>query len=255
MSDIPRIIELLAKGDIFCLATVIASGDAQVPTGRKALVLSDGTLEGGFGSSPLDAQVRVLAMEALAARKRRTATVGDAVRVFLDILSAEASLLVCGAGHIAVPLARFARAVGFRVTVLDDRADFAHPSRFPGCEVIAEDFSAALRGMPLGPAVSVVVITRGHQHDVDCLEEILPKETAYVGLIGSRRRVYFVLDLLKTRGISEDRLRDLFTPIGLPLGAETPEEIALAIAAELVCVRRAGPAQAQALRAAAGGAK
>jgi xanthine dehydrogenase accessory factor len=99
------------------------------------------------------------------------------------------------------------------------------------------------------------VITRGHEHDVECLEAILPQETAYVGLIGSRRRVHFVLDMLQEKGVTRARLDEVFTPIGLPLGSETPEEIALSIAAELVCVRRKGAERLRALRASGEGGK
>ena len=98
----------------------------------------------------------------------------------------------------------------------------------------------------------VVVITRGHSHDVDCLQEILKKPTAYVGLIGSRRRVGFVLELLGKQGFSQDFLKQVFTPIGIPIGAESPEEIAISITAELVCVLRKGLDQARALRSATG---
>ena len=161
-------------------------------------------------------------------------------------------MLVCGAGLIAVPLARFAREVGFKVSVLDDRADFANSTRFPNCDVITEEFSIALRDFPITLSTYVVVITRGHEHDADCLLEILKKDTAYIGLIGSRRRVRFVLEMLEKKGIPKNRLQEVFTPIGTPIGAESPGEIALSIAAELVCVRRKGPHQARLLRAAVG---
>ena len=174
------------------------------------------------------------------------------VKVFLNIISPDAELILCGAGHIAIPLSDFAQRLGFRVTVIDDRSDFARPSRFPDCNVIAEDFTAALRDHNFSPATYVVVITRGHEHDADCLIEILRKKTAYVGLIGSRRRVRFVLEMLAEKGFSQTRLKDVFTPIGLPIGAETPEEIALSIVSELVCVRRKGPDQARALMNAVG---
>ena len=110
----------------------------------------------------------------------------------------------------------------------------------------------ALRDFPMSLSTYVVVITRGHEHDAECLLEILRKDTAYIGLIGSRRRVRFVLEMLEKKGIPKKRLQEVFTPIGTPIGAETPEEIALSIAAELVCVRRKGPHQARLLRAAVG---
>ena len=247
-----RVNELIAEGQVFCLATVITSDTPDMVAGQKAIILGDGSLEGESGQTQLDLTIRDHALAVLRDKKRRMLEIQKGLHVFFDVLSSESSLIVCGAGHIAVPLARFARAVGFNVTVLDDRSDFAHPSRFPACSVIAENFTTALRDIPLDSSSYVVIITRGHEHDVDCLMEILPKQAAYVGLIGSRRRVRFVLEWLEKKGFSRQRLNEVFTPIGIPIGAESPEEIALSIVAELVCVRRKGGGQARALRSAVG---
>ncbi len=252
MAIIARVKKLLETGESFCLATVITSDTAGISPGTKAIVLGDGTMDSGLNSTRLDLTIRNQALLALDRKRSGVAEIEDGLRVFFNVLSAEARVVICGAGHIAIPLARFANDVGFSVTVIDDRSDFAHPSRFPDCTTIAENFSMVLRGMPLGPSDYVVIITRGHEHDVDCLMEILPKEAAYVGLIGSRRRVSFVLQWLEEKGFSRERLRGVFTPIGIPIGAESPEEIALSIVGELVCVRRKGNAQARALRSAAG---
>jgi xanthine dehydrogenase accessory factor len=196
--------------------------------------------------------IRDQALLAISREKSSIVEIDDGIRIFFNVLSAEARLLICGAGHIAIPLARFANEVGFDVTILDDRSDFAHPSRFPGCTTIAENFTLALRDMPLGPSTYVVIITRGHEHDVDCLMEILPRQAAYVGLIGSRRRVSFVLQGMEEKGFSRQRLKEVFTPIGIPIGAESPAEIALSIVSELVCVRRKGSDQARTLRSSLG---
>jgi xanthine dehydrogenase accessory factor len=252
MDTIARIVELMQNQETHCLATIVESSDPDIPVGQKVIVLKNGSIEGKFGSSRMNAAISDLALKAISENKKRMVEIGSGVRVFLDVLSHETRLLVCGAGHIAIPLARFARQVGFRVTVLDDRKDFAHPSRFPDCEVIAADFVTALHDMPLGISTFVVVITRGHEHDVDCLGEILQKETVYVGLIGSRRRVRIVLEGLEKAGIPPKRLNQVFTPIGLPIGAESPDEIALSIISELVCVRRKGSAQARTIRKAVG---
>jgi xanthine dehydrogenase accessory factor len=252
MDLIAQVNELIEAGETFCLVTVIAPGAADISPGRKLIVRGDGTLDGTIGSQHLDSALRDQALAALGERKRRIAEIGHTGRIFFDVISPEPRLLICGAGHIALPLARFANDVGFSVTVLDDRSDFSHPSRFPGCTTISENFTIALRNMSLGPSTYVVIITRGHEHDVDCLMEILPRQVAYAGLIGSRRRVSFVMQWLKEKGFSRERLKDVFTPIGIPLGAETPEEIAISIVSELVCVRRKGKAQARALRAAVG---
>jgi xanthine dehydrogenase accessory factor len=247
-----RIVELLETEKCFCLATVLASNIADARPGRKAIVFDNGSVEGSLGSTQLESNLGDLAQKAFKENKSQVADLESGVKVFLNILSVDAQLILCGAGHIAVPLSEFAQHLGFRVTVIDDRSDFASPSRFPDCNVIAEEFTTALRDYHFSPATYVVVITRGHEHDVDCLIEILKKKTVYVGLIGSRRRVRFVLEMLEEKGFSRARLKDVFTPIGLPIGAESPEEIALSIVSELVCVRRKGPAQARALRNAVG---
>lgn len=252
MNITARINELIQTGETFCLATVIASDRADIAAGQKAIVMDKEPVAGALGDGPLGIAIRDLAQEVINEKKRGVVEIKPGLHVFFDLISPELKLVVCGAGHIAIPLTRFARNVGFRVTVLDDRDDFAHPSRFEGCDVIAADFAVTLRDLNLNPATFVVVITRGHEHDVDCLMEILKKETAYVGLIGSRRRVRFVLEMLEKQGIAKKRLQEVFTPIGTPIGAESPEEIALSIIAELVCVRRKGSQQARALRTAVG---
>ena len=247
-----RINELIQKGLTFCLATVIRSNHTDILPGRKAIVYDRETIESELGDRKLESAVRDLALEAISGKKRGLVEVQSGIQIFFDLIAPELKLVVCGAGHIAIPLSRFARYVGFRVTVLDDRDDFAHPSRFPGCDVIAADFAESLKNLSLNQSTFVAVITRGHEHDADCLLEILKQETAYVGLIGSRRRVRFVLEMLEKEGIARERLQEVFTPIGTPIGAESPEEIALSIVAELVCVRRKGPQQARSLRAAIG---
>ena len=240
MSIAEHLKELLDRGKTVCLVTTIQSDRLEFPPGAKVLFLPDGSTEGTVPFGELTEPLAQLAREALACRKKQLTEPAPGLQVFIDVLAPEARLLICGAGHIAVPLAMFARQVGFFVTVLDDRPDFANTSRFPGCDVLVEDFRPALRSLPLGPDTYAVVITRGHEHDFECLSEILPKETAYVGLIGSRRRVAFVKLELRKKGIPLPRIGLLHTPIGLPIGAESPEEIALSIAAELVAARRLG---------------
>ena len=250
MDIVTRVNELLAASRPFCLATVVSSSDKEITLGTKTIVFSDGSFEGGTGKKEWDALLCEHAVRATTEKKRQMIEISPGVHVFFDIITESTKLVICGAGHIARPLAQFARKVGFSVTVIDDRADFANPAYFEGCEVIADDFVAALRKVALDRSTFVVIITRGHEHDVDCLIEILPKKAAYVGLIGSRRRVRFVLEWLENKGFSRQRLNEVFTPIGIPIGAESPDEIALSIVAELVCVRRKGAVQARALRSA-----
>jgi xanthine dehydrogenase accessory factor len=247
-----RIVELLEKEESFCLATVLDSNRSDIRPGQKRIARRNKPMEGSLGSAQLDTRLDRLAQQALRENRSSVVEIEPGCSVFLNVISADAQLVICGAGHIALPLAQFSQKLGFQVTVIDDRSDFASRTRFPGCNIIAENFTVALRGMTFGPATYVVVITRGHEHDVDCIIEIIDKKTVYVGLIGSRRRVRFVLEALAEKGLPQERLDDVFTPIGLPIGAESPEEIALSIVSELVCVRRKGAAQARALRKAVG---
>jgi len=247
MDIVSRITDLLVRAETFCLATVISSSDGRIAPGLKGIIHPDGSIEGGTGQYETDKMMCNLALQALAPREKKLIKVRTGLVVFFDVMSANAQLVICGAGHIAIPLAHFAQEVGFAVTVLDDRPDFASPPRFPGCEVIADDFIAALHRIPINRSTFVVISTRGHEHDAECLAELIPRQTAYIGLIGSRRRVSFVLEMLSKQGIPKERLADVCAPIGIPIGAESPEEIALSITAELVCVRRKGMSQAKAL--------
>jgi len=252
MNMISRITDLLETSRVFCLATVISSSVKDIMPGNKTIVLADGFVDGGTGNQQLDGLIYKYAIQALRTQKKQIVEIVQGLNVFFDIVAQKAKLILCGAGHIAKPLSQFARKVDFAVTVIDDRADFADPSRFEGCKVIADDFVSALQNANINSSSFVVIITRGHEHDTECLSEILPRKTAYVGLIGSRRRVGFVLEMLSRQGIPSDRLKDVFTPIGLPIGAESPEEIALSITAELVCVRRKTSVQAKKLRSVIG---
>ena len=125
MNMIARVNELLKKGDLFCVATVLESEDPNLAPGSKAIIFEDGTIEGDLETSQLKPDLGSLAAKALKENKRRIVDFSDKIRIFIDILCREAQLIVCGAGHIAIPLASFASNVGFNVTVLDDRSDFA----------------------------------------------------------------------------------------------------------------------------------
>ncbi|MBW2563333.1 MAG: XdhC family protein [Deltaproteobacteria bacterium] len=252
MDIIMRANELLNNKVPFCLVTVVTSNVKDFLSGQKAIILDDGTIVGTFGSEQFDQKLCSYARIYLQQKKSGITWFEDKLELFFNVIAPETRLIICGAGHIAVPLAQFTAQAGFQVTVLDDRPDFANESRFPCCKVIAEDFTIALNDLTLGPNTFAVVITRGHEHDIECLQVLLKKKLDYVGLIGSHRRVRIVLEMLKSEGIPQKRLNEVFTPIGIPIGAESPAEIAISIVSELVCVRRKGWQQARALRAAIG---
>jgi xanthine dehydrogenase accessory factor len=228
----------MEKSGRFVLITPIST-DSKV---ARHLLLPGGQFTGTPGQEELDEQASSRALEALREGKSQTVPgTADHSAVFLDVQVAAPTLLVAGAGHIAVPLARFGHTLGFRVVVLDDRPMFANEERFPEAdEVISAPFGETLAGYPLNDQTYVVLMTRGHAHDLECLVEVIDRPAAYIGMIGSRRRVRGVLDAVRERGISEELLARVHAPIGLDIGALTPEEIALSVMAEVVKARRGG---------------
>jgi xanthine dehydrogenase accessory factor len=152
-------------------------------------------------------------------------------------------LFILGGGNIALPLSHVASMLGYCVTVVDDRPEYANIERFPEAqEVICGDFSTCLENMTIDSWTSVVIITRGHQFDLLCLEKLSDLEMAYLGMIGSKRKVEICKKHLQAKSISNDKIKIIHAPIGLDIGAQTPEEIAVSIAAELIKSRRGGRA-------------
>jgi xanthine dehydrogenase accessory factor len=153
-------------------------------------------------------------------------------------------LVVCGAGHVGASLARLAAFTGYHTTLLDDRAEFLKRERFPEEQIdllVAENWSSAVRdAVGNGRGVSVAVVTRGHNEDEQCMHAAVEANPDYVGLIGSKRRTSIVIDRLRDAGMPEEQLRRIHAPIGLDIGAVSPEEVALAIMAEIIAERRGG---------------
>jgi xanthine dehydrogenase accessory factor len=230
--------EAMEETGRFVLVTALLK-DAGSP---RLLVLPSGEALGTLGRQDVDELVSRWALEALREGKPQAVPeTEDGPSVFMDVQTSPPTLLIAGAGHIAVPLSRMAEMLGFWVVVLDDRPMFANEERFPEAdEVIAAPFGQTLSGYPLDNQTYVAIMTRGHTHDLECLVEVIDKPAAYIGMIGSRRRVKGVLDMVRDGNIPEESLSRVHAPIGLDIGAVTPEEIALSVMAEVVKARRGG---------------
>ncbi|MEI6100498.1 MAG: XdhC family protein, partial [Eubacteriales bacterium] len=151
----------------------------------------------------------------------------------------ESHLIILGGGHIAKPLAEFGAKTGFSVTVVDDRPSFANKQRFPYAnKVICESFDKCIPQLNINRSCFVVIITRGHRHDLDCLRQVLGCETAYTGMIGSKRRVMAARKQLLEEGYQKEKLDAVRAPIGLDIGAQTPEEISISILSEAIQYKR-----------------
>jgi xanthine dehydrogenase accessory factor len=168
------------------------------------------------------------------------------ILLLFELLHSAPRLIICGAGHVGAALARLGSFVGYQTTLIDDRKEFVTRERFQGQEidlVLATNWTDAVRAeVGNGKGVAIAVVTRGHSQDEECMNAITDIAADYVGLIGSKRRTNIVIDNLRRAGFAEERLKAIRAPIGLDIGAVTPEEVALAIIAEIVAERhsRAG---------------
>lgn len=162
----------------------------------------------------------------------------EGTRVFCEILGREKKLVICGGGHVSIPVIQMGKMIGFRVTVLEDRPVFADNARRAGAhEVICEPFEEGLKKIEGDSGTFFVIVTRGHHYDQVCLENIVKKKHAYIGMIGSRKRVAIVKETIIANGADPEVVDSVYTPIGLRIGAETPEEISIAIMAEIIEVK------------------
>lgn len=163
--------------------------------------------------------------------------------VFRERIGRTPKMIICGAGHVSMPIIRMGKMLGFKVTVIEDRPKFADHARQAGADtVLCEPFASGLAGIQGDLDSWFIIVTRGHRYDTECLATILQKRYAYVGMMGSRRRVGIVKDQLEERGIERTVVDAVHTPIGLMIGAETPEEIAVSVMAEIIQVKNAGNA-------------
>ena len=165
-------------------------------------------------------------------------------RIYRERIGRTPKMIICGAGHVSIPIIRMGKMLGFTVTVIEDRPKFADHARAAGADqVLCEPFADGLSQIRGDSDSWFIIVTRGHRYDTECLEAILRKPYAYVGMMGSRRRVAIVKDQLEAKGVCRETLDGVHTPIGLKIGAETPEEIAVSVMAEIIQVKNAGSAK------------
>jgi len=239
-SSVTKMIEqILERGEVAVVVTLVTGPGA---IGAKLLVQENGAASGSLGE--LDSWVVEKASDFLASREETRMFAVNETSLLFERLQPAPRLVVCGAGHVGASLARLAAFTGYHTTLIDDRAEFLKRERFPEEEIellVADDWSSAVRkAVGNGRGVSVAVVTRGHNEDEQCMHIAVDVNPDYLGLIGSKRRTSIVIERLRHAGISEEQLGKIHAPIGLDIGAVSPEEVALAILAEIVADRRGG---------------
>ena len=252
--------EALSRGEEAALVTIVSSnGSTPQRVGAKMLVFADGKIVGTVGGGCYEHDAIGKARQVLVSRKAITVkydlnddfaeetglVCGGQMEVFIEPIEASPAVYIFGAGHVGYYLARMAHEAGFGVHVIDDRAAFANNERFPfAASVVVDDIAGWLERTQLPATAYAVIVTRGHRNDLDVLRAIAPRDLRYIGLIGSRAKVARLYDqLLSETNVGPALLERVHAPIGLDLGAVTPQEIAVSITAELIAVRR-GKAEA-----------
>jgi xanthine dehydrogenase accessory factor len=248
------LLDALAHGETVALVTIVsAHGSTPQRVGARMLVFADGRTIGTIGGGCYESDAFGKAREVLRTLSPQLVRYelsddfadetglmcGGQMQVFIEPVEPEPRVYVLGAGHVGYQLGRLASAVGFRVHVVDDRAKFANRERFPDAsEIVVEDIADWLVDADIPPSAYVVVLTRGHRQDYDVLRALAGRPLRYVGLIGSRAKIARLTERLTGDGVDSGWLRALHAPVGLDIGAVTPEEIAVSIMAELVAARR-----------------
>ncbi len=239
------------------LATVIQSlGSAPREEGARMLVRPDGSIAGTIGGGAVEQKIIEEALQLMKGGASKLITYelkdigmqcGGGMSVFIEPLVPAPQLLIFGAGHIGACLAQIGKMLEFSVTVVDNRPEFANADRLPWADtIIAEEYAAAIERLVFNARTYVVILTHKHAHDYEVLEKCLNKTWCYLGMIGSRAKVAKVFDQLRAKGVADEIIAKIHSPVGIKIGANTPAEIAISILAEIIQVRSSAGAAAPA---------
>jgi len=254
MDIFEEIVELRRAGRHGALATIV-SARGSIPSFElaKMLVRDDGSIVGTMGGGCVEAEVWQAAREVMEEEKPRTLSFnlnhdpkydtglvcGGTLEVYVEPILPVQTAYLFGAGHVSVNVYRAARMAGFDVVVVDDRESYANRERFPEAkDIYANDFEHVLSQLAPNHSSYLVVVTRGHRDDMRVLRWAVETSARYIGMIGSQRKVIAIYKQLEKEGIAAEKLARVYAPVGLEIGAVTPEEIAIAIVAEMIAIRR-----------------
>ena len=245
--------DALERGESAALVTIVSTlGSTPQRVGAKMLVFGDGRIVGTIGGGCYENDAFWKAREAIKTRRpelihyelsddfaQETGLIcGGTMDVYIEPIEPSPELYIIGAGHVGFHLAKLAADVGFRVHIVDDREKFANKERFPqAAEVVVADIATWIDGANLPAHAYAVIVTRGHTNDLEALRVLAPRELRYLGLIGSRAKVARIYDALVADRMAPEILERVHAPIGLDIGAVTPQEIAVSILAELIAVK------------------
>ncbi|MBI4165634.1 MAG: XdhC family protein [Acidobacteria bacterium] len=263
MDIFAEIAKLRKEGRKAALATIIqVQGSIPSYESSKILIRDDGSIVGTVGGGCVEAEVWSVAQDVMREEKPRRLhfnlnnqpeydeglICGGSLDIFVEPILATPTAYIFGGGHVSLYLAKVASVAGFEVVVIDDRPAFANPERFPdAAETLAAPWEEVFPQLAVNDFSYIVLVTRGHKGDLTCLRWALTTPARYIGMIGSRRKFIEITKVLEGEGVPPVRIERVHSPVGLDIGALTPEEIAVAIVAEMIAVRRGATASAPSL--------
>ena len=246
-----EILRLKKEGRSSAIATIVQCvGSSPQKEGAKMLVRDDGSILGSLGGGCIEAEITQASRKAMKdgspltmpfelTEKHGGLVCGGKVLVYIEPVIPEPHIIILGASHVGRALSKAARFSGFRVTVVDDREEYANRDNIPDAnEFVITGFESGFSNVPVDKNTYLVIATRGHNHDLVALKAALRTEAGYIGLLGSKRKKALLFKTLKDEGFSQTDVDRIITPIGLPIGSVTPEEIAISIMAQIIKYRR-----------------
>jgi xanthine dehydrogenase accessory factor len=230
-------------GPPIAIVTLLRRAGRELTFAGRLFVDASGGRRGSFGNVTLDARAAEAAVSQMPHGTARLISLDDSHDVLVEPVIGRPHLVVAGGGHVALAIARQARLLDFDVTILEDRPEFAQADRFEGATVIQGEVPATIATLEYGWSSFIVIATRGHKLDADCVLAAVGTPVRYIGLLGSRRKTILIAEMLREHGIADDRIRAIHAPVGLDLGGRTPAEIALSVLAEITQLRYRGTAK------------
>jgi xanthine dehydrogenase accessory factor len=236
-----EVLEAYEGGEPVSLATVVNVPRGRDNLGAKLLLHLDGTVTGTLGSPEMDAKAIEVARRVAEVGNTESVITQDGTEIFVEGFTTPPTLVMVGGGHVGKATADLAHMLGYRVFVVDDRNEFSNPERFPYAEqTLVTSYQGWSEHLSINVNTFIVVATRGHRYDDLALESALRSRARYIGLLGSRRKTLMIYQRLLQEGTPLERLKEVHAPIGLDIGALTPEELAVSIMSEIIMVRRGG---------------